>query len=126
MYMSTKGSTRLANKQVVVMRIGRQILVGKVCNIKPVGKTYLYDVAGEDGKIYYEMYVDQDINHTIDTKLTKKFCDKYEIQSDMVSPPISEIEESEFNSSIEELVDTGIDEVRYDDEGILFEFNEDE
>ena len=124
--MNTKAiSPRLANKQVVVMRIGRRNLVGKVCNIKPIGKTYMYDVASEDGKIYYELYVDQDFNHTIDTKLTKLYCDKYNLNSAMINAPITEVEEKEFITSIEDVSETE-EVVDYADEGVLYEFNEDE
>ena len=124
--MNTKTvNPRLANKQVVVMRIGRQKLIGKVCNIKPMGKTFMYDVAGEDGKIYYELYVDQDFNHTIDTKLTKLYCERYNIVSDMDDVPITEIDEKESVTSVEEDVEVE-DETSYEDEGMLYEFNEDE
>jgi len=124
MYMSTKTiSPRLTSKQVVVMKIGRRNLVGTVCNIKPVGKTYLYDVAGEDGKIYYEMYVDQDFNHTIDTRLTKMYCDKHGINSSMITAPITEVEMEEFVTSDDDVAE---EVTSYEDEGVLYEFNEDE
>lgn len=70
---------RFSLNQIVVFRNNTRNLVGKIYEIKSVGKATLYDVLCEDGKIYSELGVDQVANQCIDTKLTRLFYKKYDI-----------------------------------------------
>jgi hypothetical protein len=88
---------KFSNNQIVVFRFGKRNLVGKVCNIKPVGKrTFIYDIKGEDGIIYEDLGVDAVMNHTIDTHKTKLFYKKYNISEDQM--PEVETEEVEMDT----------------------------
>jgi hypothetical protein len=76
---------KFSNNQVVVFRFGERNLVGKVCNIKPVGKkSFVYDVTGENGIVYEELTVDSVVNHTIDTRLTKMYYKVKGISEDII------------------------------------------
>lgn len=68
---------RFSNNQVVVFRFGERTLVGQIVQIKPVGRRFIYDVLGEDQKIYPELDVDVEVNECIDTRLTKLYYTKY-------------------------------------------------
>lgn len=88
---------KFSNNQIVVFRFGQRNLVGKVCNIKPVGKrSFIYDVKGEDGIVYEDLGVDAIVNHTIDTHKTKLFYKKYNISEDQI--PEVEAEEVEVDT----------------------------
>lgn len=93
---------KFSNNQVVVFRFGQRNLVGKVCNIKPVGKrSFIYDVKGEDGIVYEDLGVDAIVNHTIDTHKTKLFYKKYNISEDQ----IPEVEAEEVDVDTESVVE---------------------
>lgn len=79
-----KNRSKFYTNQPVVFRYGNRKLVGKVFLIKPIGKTFIYDVLCEDGKIYEELKVDTPLNLCIDTYLTKLFYKKYDISVDMI------------------------------------------
>jgi hypothetical protein len=86
--------------QTVVFRFSERKLVGKVIESVPVGKNkFLYEVEGEDGKVYSEMPLDAEMNYTIDSYLTKLFYRKYNISADTL--PVTEEEEStiDFNDT---------------------------
>jgi len=88
---------KFSNNQIVVFRFGKRNLVGKVCNIKPVGKrTFIYDIKGEDGILYEDLGVDAVMNHTIDTHKTKLFYKKYNLSEDHI--PDIEAEEVEMDT----------------------------
>jgi hypothetical protein len=88
---------KFSNNQVVVFRFGERNLVGKVCNVIPVGKrSFVYDVLGEDGKTYEDLGVDAVMNHTIDTHKTKLFYKKYNISEDQI--PDVELEDAEVDA----------------------------
>lgn len=70
---------RFSNNQVVVFRFGERNMVGHIISTKPVGRRFLYDVEGEDRKIYTELDVDLEMNECIDTRLTKFLYEKYNI-----------------------------------------------
>jgi hypothetical protein len=71
---------KFSNNQIVVFRYSDRKLVGKICLVRPVGKKkFLYDVMCEDGRVYQELYVDIEMNHCIDTYLTRLFYKKYDI-----------------------------------------------
>ena len=93
---------KFSNNQIVVFRFGQRNLVGKICNIKPVGKrSFIYDVKGEDGIVYEELGVDAVVNHTIDTHKTKLFYKKYNISEDQLPEIESESPEIETDSVVE-------------------------
>ena len=81
MARSTK-RRKFSNNQTVVFRFGDRNIVGQVVFVRPVGKRFIYDVAAEDGKIYYELPVDVPYNETIDTYLTRLFYKKYKMDED--------------------------------------------
>lgn len=88
---------KFSNNQVVVFRFGERNLVGKVCNVIPVGKrSFVYDVLGEDGKTYEDLGVDAVMNHTIDTHKTKLFYKKYNISEDQI--PEVELEDADVDA----------------------------
>lgn len=84
-----KRKTKFSVNQPVVIRYGSRKLIGTVSAIKPVGKQYVYNVIGEDGKEYDELTVDSTVNSCIDTYLTKLFYKKYNISIDNI--PTKEI-----------------------------------
>jgi len=73
---------KFSNNQTVVFRFGDRNIVGQVVFSRPIGKRFIYDVAAEDGKIYYELPVDVPYNETIDTYLTRLFYKKYKMDED--------------------------------------------
>lgn len=73
---------KFSNNQTVVFRFGDRNIVGQVVFTRPIGKRFIYDVAAEDGKIYYELPVDVSHNETIDTYLTRLFYKKYKMDED--------------------------------------------
>lgn len=76
---------KFSNNQIVVFRFGERNLVGKICDVKQIGKrSFIYDVKGEDGIIYEELGVDAVMNHTIDTHKTKLFYKRYNISEDQM------------------------------------------
>jgi hypothetical protein len=113
---------KFSNNQVVVFRFGERNLVGKVCNVIPVGKrTFMYDVLGEDGKVYEDLGVDAVMNHTIDTHKTKLFYKKYNISEDQI--PEVELEDAEVDADsvvekeeAEEVVESKSEESLFSDE----------
>jgi len=119
---------RFSNNQLVVFRYSNRKLVGRVCNVKPVAKTFIYDVACEDGKIYHDLVVDAAMNSSIDTYLTKLFYLKYDIDEADIPEHIED--EPRFKSKSvateendeEDLVQT----LSYDDEGVLYDLNDSE
>ena len=74
-----KRKTKFSVNQPVAIRYGSRKLIGTVSAIKPIGKQYVYNVIGEDGKEYDELTVDSAVNSCIDTYLTKLFYKKYNI-----------------------------------------------
>lgn len=82
---------RFSINQIVVFRNNSRNLVGKVHEIKSVGKTTLYDVLCEDGKIYSDLSVDHVANQCIDTRLTKMFYKKYSIDENSIPGPDSHV-----------------------------------
>lgn len=116
---------KFSNNQIVVFRFCDRKLVGKVCLVRPVGKKFLYDVMGEDGKVYQELYVDIAMNHCIDTYLTRLFYKKYDIDEN----GIPEIEDDEnpvvnvgkISEPAEDVEPDEEGEVVVDDEEILFD-----
>ena len=81
MARSTK-RRKFSNNQTVVFRFGDRNIVGQVVFVRPVGKRFIYDVAAEDGKIYYELPVDVPYNETIDTYLTRLYYKKYKMDEE--------------------------------------------
>ena len=82
---------KFSNNQLVVFRFGDRKIVGNVVFVKPVGKLlkqFIYDVAAEDGKTYYELTVDGPVNNSIDTYLTRLFYQKYKIFNKQNVEPI--------------------------------------
>lgn len=111
---------KFSNNQIVVFRFGQRNLVGKVCNIKPVGKrSFIYDVKGEDGIVYEDLGVDAIVNHTIDTHKTKLFYKKYNISEDQI--PEVEAEEVEVDTeSVVEAEEAPAKEKESTDDDALF------
>ena len=106
---------KFSNNQLVVFRFGDRKIVGNVVFVKPVGKQFIYDVAAEDGKTYYELTVDGPVNNSIDTYLTKLFYQKYKIDESA----IPEIEDDTPLINSKKLVETIIEtpeEVQADEE----------
>jgi len=109
---------KFSNNQLVVFRFGDRKIVGNVVFVKPVGKLlkqFIYDVAAEDGKTYYELTVDGPVNNSIDTYLTRLFYQKYKIDENA----IPEIEDSTPVINSKKLVETIIEtpeEVQEDEE----------
>lgn len=79
-----KRKTKFSINQPVAVRYGDRKLIGKVAFIRPVAKQFVYDVLGEDGKVYEDLNVDTAVNQCIDTYLTKLFYKKYDISEDMI------------------------------------------
>lgn len=79
-----KRKTKFSVNQPVAFRYGDRKLIGRVALIKPIGKLFVYDVLGEDGKLYEGLNVDTSLNQCIDTYLTKLFYKKYDISEDMI------------------------------------------
>lgn len=116
---------KFSNNQIVVFRYSDRKIVGKIFLIRPVGKkNFIYDVMCEDGKVYQELYVDTEMNHCIDTYLTRLFYKKYNIDENGI--PEFEDEENPIvnvNKISEPVVDTESEEedgVVADTEEILF------
>ena len=102
---------KFSNNQIVVFQFGDRNLVGKVSNVKPVGKkSYIYDVTGENGKVYEDLSVDAAMKHSISTHLTKLYYKKYDISEDIM--PMTEAEEAEMNlaSALAEQMTSTLDE----------------
>lgn len=66
--------------QTVVFSFVNKFRVGKVFNIVPTSKGYRYSVAGEDGKVYDELYISTEGEYRIDKRLTADFCNKHNIK----------------------------------------------
>jgi DNA-directed RNA polymerase subunit H (RpoH/RPB5) len=110
---------KFSNNQIVVFRFGERNLVGKICDIKQIGKrTFIYDVKGEDGIIYEELGVDAVMNHTIDTHKTKLFYKKYNISEDQM--PEIEQEDVELEASIDSETEEVVETSSKTDEETLF------
>jgi hypothetical protein len=109
---------KFSNNQLVVFRFGDRKIVGNVVFVKPVGKLlkqFIYDVAAEDGKTYYELTVDGPVNNSIDTYLTRLFYQKYKIDENAI--PV--IEDSAPGINSKKLVETIIEtpeEIQEDEE----------
>ena len=106
---------KFSNNQLVVFRFGDRKIVGNVVFVKPVGKQFIYDVACEDGKIYYELTVDGPVNNSIDTYLTKLFYQKYKIDGSAI--PEIEDDTPVLNSKklVESIIETP-EEIEEDEE----------
>jgi hypothetical protein len=110
---------KFSNNQIVVFRFGERNLVGKICDVKQVGKrSFIYDVKGEDGIIYEELGVDAIMNHTIDTYKTKLFYKKYNISEDRI--PEIEQEDAELGDSIDSETEEVAETSSKTDEETLF------
>jgi hypothetical protein len=90
-----KRKTKFSVNQIVAFRYGDRKIIGKVALIKPIAKLFVYDVLGEDGKLYEELGVDTTLNKCIDTYLTRLFYKKYDISEDMI--PVSDDGRSSIN-----------------------------
>jgi hypothetical protein len=106
---------KFSNNQLVVFRFGDRKIVGNVVFVKPVGKQFIYDVAAEDGKTYYELTVDGPVNNSIDTYLTKLFYQKYKIDESAI--PEIEDDTPLINSKklVESIIETP-EEIEEDEE----------
>lgn len=109
---------KFSNNQLVVFRFGDRKIVGNVVFVKPVGKLlkqFIYDVAAEDGKTYYELTVDGPVNNSIDTYLTRLFYQKYKIDENAI--PVIEDSAPVINSKklVETIIETP-EEVQADEE----------
>lgn len=106
---------KFSNNQLVVFRFGDRKIVGNVVFVKPIGKQFIYDVAAEDGKTYYELTVDGPVNNSIDTYLTKLFYQKYKIDENAI-PKIDDTT-TIINSKklVESIIETP-DEIQADEE----------
>lgn len=112
---------KFSNNQIVVFRFGQRNLVGKVCNIKPVGKrSFIYDVKGEDGIVYEDLGVDAIVNHTIDTHKTKLFYKKYNISEDQIPEVEAEEVEVDTESVVEAEEEAPAKEKESTDDDALF------
>jgi hypothetical protein len=112
---------KFSNNQIVVFRFGQRNLVGKICNIKPVGKrSFIYDVKGEDGIVYEDLGVDAIVNHTIDTHKTKLFYKKYSISEDQIPEVEAEEVEVDTESVVEAEEEVPAKEKESTDDDALF------
>ena len=80
----SKRKTKFSVNQPVAFRYGDKKMIGHVSLIKPIGKQFVYNVIGENGKEYDELSVDTVVNACIDTYLTKLFYKKYDIPEDHI------------------------------------------
>lgn len=92
---------KFSTNQPVVFRFSERKMVGKIVSYKPIGKRFVYDVLGEDGKVYQELDVDIAANECIDTYLTKLYYKAYKIDPNS----IPEVEEDMPTLSINELIE---------------------
>jgi|LakMenEpi03Aug12_release.lakeMendotaPanAssembly.Ray.scaffolds.fasta_scaffold522891_3 hypothetical protein len=113
---------KFSNNQLVVFRFGDRKIVGNVVFVKPVGKQFIYDVAAEDGKTYYELTVDGPVNNSIDTYLTKLFYQKYKIDESA----IPEIEDDTPLINSKKLVETIIETPEEIEEDEEYELDEED
>ena len=88
---------RFSTNQVVVFRFSDRKMVGRVVMVRPIGKIFNYDVLAEDGKIYEELAVDSNMNHSIDTYLTRLFYRKYNISESEI--PVTAVNVPEIDPS---------------------------
>ena len=79
-----KRKTKFSINQPVAFRFGDKKMIGYVSLVKPVGKQFVYNVVGENGKEYDDLSIDSNINACIDTYLTKLFYKKYNISEDNI------------------------------------------
>lgn len=82
---------RFSVNQVVVFRFNDRKIVGKVVDVKPINKAFLYEILCEDGKLYSEVSVDTAANQCIDTYLTRLFYKKYNIDENSL-PSVGSID----------------------------------
>lgn len=82
---------RFSVNQVVVFRFNDRKIVGKVVDVKPINKAFLYEILCEDGKLYSEVSVDTAANQCIDTYLTRLFYKKYNIDENSL-PTVGSID----------------------------------
>jgi len=80
----SKRKTKFSVNQPVAFRYGDKKMIGTVSLIKPIGKQFVYNVVGENGKEYDELGVDLAVNMCIDTHLTRLFYRKYDISEDHI------------------------------------------
>jgi hypothetical protein len=80
----SKRKTKFSVNQPVAFRYGDKKMIGRVSLIKPIGKQFVYNVIGENGKEYDELSVDTVLNACIDTYLTKLFYKKYDIPEEHI------------------------------------------
>ena len=80
----SKRRTKFSVNQPVAFRYGDKKMIGTVSLIKPIGKQFVYNVVGENGKEYDELGVDLAVNMCIDTYLTRLFYKKYDISEDHI------------------------------------------
>lgn len=80
----SKRKTKFSVNQPVAFRYGDKKMIGRVSLIKPIGKQFVYNVTGENGKEYDELGVDTILNVCIDTYLTKLFYKKYDISEEHI------------------------------------------
>ena len=89
-----KKKKKFSNNQPVVFRFSDRRLIGTIVQVKPIGKKFLYDVLGENGSLYSDLEVDVEMNHSIDTYLTKLFYKKYDIDENAIPEIEHEVPET--------------------------------
>jgi len=124
---------KFSNNQIVVFRFSERNMVGKVSFVRPLpNRKFLYDVVGENGKLYQELEVDVNMNYCIDTYLTRLFYQAHDIDENS----IPEIDDTDTEIPlIEDLASTLIEspeisdseeEMEIDDEGLLFDLEDED
>lgn len=118
---------KFSNNQIVVFRFSERNLVGKVVFVRPLpNRRFLYDVQGEDGKLYQELDVDISMNYCIDTYLTRLFYQAHDIDENSIPEIEEETTEAVSivdlaSSMMEEPTISNADEpIMIDEEGLLF------
>ena len=99
-----KRKTKFSVNQPVAFRYGDKKMIGQVSLIKPIGKQFVYNVIGENGKEYDELGVDTVLNACIDTYLTKLFYRKYDIPEEYI--PVKETMKSSADIYLPEASNT--------------------
>jgi hypothetical protein len=100
----TRKKKKFSNNQPVAFRFSDRKMIGTVVQVKPIGKKFFYDVLAENGIVYEDLEVDVEMNHCIDTYLTKLFYKKYDISENSIPEtdhtfPESYIQSIESNNS---------------------------
>lgn len=115
--------TKFSTNQIVIFRFGSRNLVGKVIDVRPIGKKIGYLLLSEDGKVYGHMFVDTTHDECIDTRLTKIFYKQYDLDLNAIPEHIIETVQSNVRIRV---VEEEPEVVETDDheEAVLFDFDE--